>query len=154
MAATTTVASAAFAGPRLLGTAPSFLTSVSPVLATNVQGQGPQATQKGRQPSRTAVSRSSVPPPEGAVFLVSGIRLSPINAQLASYLGAGSELGLLVLEISDDWAGLLAGDVILSIDGRPVRRNGMSYISLDESKDQCIKLLRGGETMKVTLRRR
>ena len=129
--------------------------ALSPSSTLGPPGQGPQVNQKGQgKSSGTTVSRSSADSPEGAVFLVSGIRMSPINSQLASYLGEGSERGLLILEISDKWEGLIAGDVLLSIDGRAVRKNGMSYVSLDESKDQCVRILRGGQTVKATLRMR
>ena len=140
---------------------PFFAQAVQPTTGVlGFQGQGVQSTQgtKVAQPrqgrSGTATFRRSGEPVNGAVFMVSGIRLSPINAQLASYLGAGSERGLLVLEIEDRWTGLIAGDVLLSIDGRAVREGGETFVYIDDAKDQAIEILRGGETLKGTLRRR
>ena len=118
-------------------------------------GQGGQgAQQKARSPGTAMYQQSGEPSAQGAVFMVSGIRLSPINAQLASYLGTGSERGLLVLEIADSWSGLIAGDVLLSIDGRPVCDRGNTFVFIDESKDLPIEILRNGETVKATLKRR
>lgn len=122
--------------------------------ATTFDAQ-PFFTRAAQRSSGTATySRSGDPSTQGAVFMVAGVRLSPINAQLASYLGAGSERGLLVLEIDDTWSGLIAGDVLLSIDGHAVNQRGDTFVFIDETKDQPIEILRGGETVKATLRRR
>jgi hypothetical protein len=129
---------------------------------TTQAGQGVQTTQspqgaqaRQRRPTGTAsYSASGEPSTQGAVFMLQGIRLSPINAQLANYLGAGSEHGLLVLEIDDAWTGIIAGDVLLSIDGHPVCDRGATNVVIDASKDQAVEILRGGETVKGTLRRR
>ena len=116
------------------------------------QAQAGQVSQPRR--GQSTFSRSGEPGSQGAVFMVAGIRMSPINAQLASYLGAGSERGLLVLEIDDGWSGLVAGDVLLSIDGRAVRERDKTFVFIDEAKDQPIEILRGGQTLKATLKRR
>ncbi len=140
-----------------------------PFCAQSMQGpaaggfrvQGAQTEQGGKpaQPrSRTQgtalYTSSGEPSAQGAVFMVAGIRLSPINAQLAGYLGTGSERGLLVLEIDDTWTGLMAGDVLLSIDGRAVCVAGNTRVFIDQGKDQPIEVLRAGETIKTTLKRR
>jgi len=88
------------------------------------------------------------------VFIYEGIRMSPVNGNLASYLGRGSERGLLILEIGDEWTGALAGDVILSIEGKAVRDAGGIHVSIDVSKDQGVELLRAGVIVKSVLRRR
>jgi S1-C subfamily serine protease len=117
-------------------------------------GQGAQPRQ-GRSTGSASYSRSGDQSTQGAVFMVGGIRLSPVNAQLASYLGAGSERGLLVLEIDDTWSGMIAGDVLLSIDGRAVVRDRDNIqVAIDDSKELPIQILRGGETIKGTLKRR
>ncbi len=138
-----------------------FLTTTpdaQPFFRLAAQPASVQAAQTGTvsQPrqGQTTYSRSGQPGAEGAVFIVAGIRMSPINTQLASYLGAGSERGLLVLEIDDHWSGLIAGDVLLSIGGRAVRERDKTFVFIDEKKDQPIEILRGGQTVKATLRRR
>jgi serine protease Do len=142
---------------------PALFTQASqpPTTATGFKVQGAQTGQggQGAQPRARSTGtamyqQSGEPSAQGAVFMVSGIRLSPINAQLASYLGAGSERGLLVLEIADSWSGLIAGDVVLSVDGRPVCDRGNTFVFIDDAKDQPIEILRGGETIKTTLKRR
>jgi S1-C subfamily serine protease len=126
--------------------------------AQGLQGaQAGQATQvrQGRSNGGAAYARSGEPSANGSVFMLEGIRFSPINAQLASYLGAGSERGLLVLEIDDTWSGLIAGDVLLSVDGRAVvRAQNDIAIVIDPSRDLPVEILRSGETVKTTLRRR
>ncbi len=93
-------------------------------------------------------------PGQGGVFILEGIRMSPINANLASYLGRGSERGLLILDIEDSWTGVLAGDVILAIDGKAVRDANGIRVSIDVDKEQCVELMRAGVTVKSVLRRR
>jgi S1-C subfamily serine protease len=116
--------------------------------------QAAQARQTGRR-GPAGYTSSGDPSINGAVFMVSGIRFSPINAQLASYLGAGSERGLLVVEIDDTWSGLLAGDVVLSIDGRAVRERDNTHVYIDDSKEQiAVEILRSGEAIKGNIRRR
>jgi len=124
-------------GPDLRGGAPSA------GAASGAQGR-----------SRGTASYRSSGPGQGGVFIIEGIRMSPINANLASYLGRGSERGLLVLDIEDAWVGVLAGDVILSIDGKAVRDADGLRVGVDVDKEQCVELMRGGETVKSVLRRR
>ena len=56
-----------------------------------------------------------------------GLRLTSVSPELASYFGAGSEKGLLVLEANADWAPLQTGDVVLSHNGRAVLRDNKNY---------------------------
>ena len=83
----------------------------------------------------------------GALDL-SGLRVVPVGAELATYLGLGSERGLLVLDVPD-WAGALhPGDVILRVDGRAVRggaRGDDVNLAFDGSRDARVELLRAGE---------
>jgi hypothetical protein len=137
---------------------PMFVRSMQPAFAKlqgAQTGQGGQAAQpRSRTPGTAMYTTSGEPSAQGAVFMVAGIRFSPINAQLAGYLGTGSERGLLVLEIEDGWTGLMAGDVLLSIDGRTVCDGGNTRVFIDSSKDQPIAILRAGELVKTTLKRR
>lgn len=87
------------------------------------------------------------------VFSVAGVRLGPVDEQLASYLGAGSERGLLVLDVDSRWSGIHAGDVILSIDGRAVRDGDATRVGLDTSREHRIELLRGGRRLNEVVRR-
>ena len=89
-----------------------------------------------------------------APFTLQGIRLSPIDSNLATYLGRGSERGLLVLEIPDEWLGLAAGDVVLSIDGKSVRAGEGIDVGIDSGREQCVELLREGAPVKSVLRRK
>ena len=122
--------------------------------APTAQGRQVDQARQPRSSGTVTYSRSGEPSIQGAVFMVAGIRLSPINAQLASYLGTGSERGLLVLEIDDTWSGLIAGDVLLSVDGHAVCDRGATNVVIDTSRDQAVEILRGGETVKGTLKRR
>ena len=87
-------------------------------------------------------------------FTLQGIRMSPIDSNLANYLGRGSERGLLVLEIPEEWLGISTGDVVLSIDGKSVRHGDGVDVGIDSGREHCVELLRGGETMKAVLRRK
>jgi S1-C subfamily serine protease len=102
----------------------------------------------------TATYRSSKPSAQGGVFMIGGIRMSPITPRLASYLGRGSERGLLILEISEEWTGVTEGDVILTINGKAVLNDDGIRVDIDESREQCVELLRAGATVKSVLRRR
>ena len=82
---------------------------------------------------------------ESRVFTIAGVRLGPIDDRLASYLGAGSDRGFLVLEVDARWSGIRAGDVLLSIDGRPVRDGGLSRFAADLPGEYRVELLRAGK---------
>jgi hypothetical protein len=60
---------------------------------------------------------------------IPGLAIAPVTADLAEYLGKGSQDGYLVLESSGQWSALHAGDVLLSIDGDCVRQTGVSTAS-------------------------
>ena len=80
--------------------------------------------------------------------------MSPIDANLANYLGRGSERGLLVLEIPEGWLGITSGDVVLSIDGKSVRDGDGIEVGIDSEREHCVELMRGGATVKSVLRRK
>ena len=83
----------------------------------------------------------------GATLDIAGLRMVPVGSELATYLGKGSERGLLVIEVPE-WAhsALREGDVVLSVDGAPVRTN--------EGNDLQFALPRYGEAQLDILRDR
>lgn len=96
--------------------------------------------------------------PEGAAFAGRGmgggfalrdLRLAPVNGDLASYFGAGSERGLLVLHAGGRWSQLRAGDVILAVNGKPVREGSRTSISLDTDQQTKFDVLRKGKRVSV-----
>jgi S1-C subfamily serine protease len=82
-----------------------------------------------------------------------GIDLVNMNSDLASYFGKGSENGLLVAHADSSWAPLRAGDVILSVNGEPVREDNRIHISLDRSQENRVELLRKGKKETVVVKR-
>lgn len=87
----------------------------------------------------------------GSMLSLGGLRLSVVSSDLASYFGKGSEDGLLVLDATDSWHPLQAGDVILSVNGKAVRDGDRTSISLDSDEDNTFVVLRKGArtTVKV-----
>jgi S1-C subfamily serine protease len=82
-----------------------------------------------------------------------GLRMSPVSPGLASYFGAGSEKGLVVLAASDQWQPLAAGDVVLTVNGKPVSRSeGGKYISIDTDRDNTFGILRKGKKMSLIVK--
>jgi hypothetical protein len=78
--------------------------------------------------------------------------LGRVNPDLASYFGADSHEGLLVLEADSDWAGLNEGDVVLTVDGECVLENGAS--ALRGAGRHQVQVLRNGkrQTIEVAAR--
>jgi C-terminal processing protease CtpA/Prc len=77
----------------------------------------------------------------------------PIGDELATYLGAGSERGLLVIAVPQ-WAHhvLHAGDVVLRIDGRAVRPTADEVtVAIPRLRDVQLDILREGMHHSVTL---
>ena len=94
-------------------------------------------------------------PSKAAALDVGGLRLVPVGSELSSYLGNGSERGLLVLDVPE-WAGhaLRAGDVVLAIDGSPVRsanRLDEVTVGLPRFREAQLDILRDGVHHTVTL---
>jgi S1-C subfamily serine protease len=84
---------------------------------------------------------------------IAGLRMVPVGRELASYLGAGSERGLLVLEVPQ-WARSVmhAGDVVLRVDGRDVRPTSDEVtIALPRFREAQLDILREGVHHSVTL---
>ena len=80
-----------------------------------------------------------------------GLKITTLNPGLAEYFATDS--GLLVLEVDEDSAtGLLAGDVILAIDGRDVEEQGdVRRILNSYQDDEVISFLvvRKGQQVEV-----
>ncbi|HEY7896152.1 MAG TPA: PDZ domain-containing protein [Gemmatimonadaceae bacterium] len=85
----------------------------------------------------------------GSMLTLGGLRMSVVSPQLASYFGKGSEDGLLLLDVSDYWHPLQAGDVILSVNGKSVRDGDHASISLDSNDDNTFVVLRKGAHVTV-----
>ena len=100
-----------------------------------------------------APSSSSVAMYDGddATFTLQGLRLARVNEDLAANLGRGSERGFLVLEPNRRWRGLRAGDVLLEIDGRPVRDGSSAVIPLGTGNDHTASVIRDGRQREVPL---
>ena len=86
---------------------------------------------------------------------IAGLRMVPVGKELASYLGRGSERGLLVIEVPQ-WAGnaLRPGDVVLSVDGSRVRAGDGSdevTIALPRLREAQLDILRDRVHHSVTL---
>lgn len=87
---------------------------------------------------------------DAATINFAGLELSLVDHDLASYLGEGSETGLLVMRVPD-WAdGLRKGDVILRIDDKPVRSGDNASIELG-GRTARMDILRKGERSSVTV---
>jgi S1-C subfamily serine protease len=91
---------------------------------------------------------------DGATFMLQGLRLARVNSDLAENLGRGSERGFLILDAGRRWSGLRAGDVLLEIDGRPVRDGDSARISLDSSEDHTAAVIREGQRRTVSVEMR
>jgi S1-C subfamily serine protease len=88
---------------------------------------------------------------DDATFMLQGLRLARVNDDLAETLGRGSERGFLVLETGRDWSGLRSGDVLLSVDGRPVRDGSSARITLDSGDDHSAEVIRDGRRRQVSI---
>jgi serine protease Do len=91
----------------------------------------------------------------GAALDIAGLRMVPVGAELASYLGKGSERGLLVVAVPS-WArsAVRAGDVVLAVDGEPVRADAASNeirFALPRFRDAQLDILRDSVHHSVTL---
>jgi serine protease Do len=87
-----------------------------------------------------------------ATFTLQGLRLARVNEDLAEYLGNGSEHGFLVLDAGNRWTGLRAGDVLIEVDGKPVRDDDGARIALDTRDDHTAEVIRDGRRRAVEVR--
>lgn len=95
-------------------------------------------------------SAPSAPAGASATTLtLSGLELTPVSGELASYLGAQATGALLVVRATEVWEPIRAGDVILKVDGSapdPARlRNVQSA-----PQPVLVTLLRRGRTFSVS----
>jgi S1-C subfamily serine protease len=86
---------------------------------------------------------------------IAGLRMVAVGKELAAYLGKGSERGLLVIDVPQ-WAAsaLRPGDVVLSVDGSPVRAGDGSdevTVALPRLREAQLDILRDGVHHSVTL---
>ena len=88
---------------------------------------------------------------DDATFTLQGLRLARVNDDLAENLGRGSENGFLVLDTGRRWSGLRAGDVLLEVDGRPVRDGATARITLDSGDDHSAEVIREGRRRVVSV---
>ena len=80
-----------------------------------------------------------------------GMQLAKVGEDLAEYLGAGTDQGLLVVEVEDLWAPLRSGDVILSINGRAVRTGDAASVALGTTSANEIEIVRRGRRVTVVV---
>lgn len=78
------------------------------------------------------------------------IDLATVTGALAERLGRGTEGGLLVLRVTDDWAPLKAGDVIIKVDGRAVSERGFEP-ELRREAAHTVEVVRNGRTETLAL---
>lgn len=88
-----------------------------------------------------------------------GVRLQSLTPQLSEYFGLGDRSGVLIASVRDgspaDSAGLRAGDVLLSVDGRDVSDVGDAVRAVRESDGEVeLRVLRRGEERGLSVRLR
>jgi S1-C subfamily serine protease len=81
-----------------------------------------------------------------------GLDLVRVNPDLASYFGKESEKGLLITRADSSWSPLRPGDVILSVNGEPVRDDDRITLSLDRSRENRVEILRKGKKEGVVVK--
>ncbi len=88
---------------------------------------------------------------DDATFVLDGLRLARVNDDLAENLGRGSERGFLILDAGRRWSGLRAGDVLLELDGKPVRDGNSARITLSAGDDHKAEVIREGRQRSVSV---
>jgi S1-C subfamily serine protease len=89
---------------------------------------------------------------DGGTVAMSGLRMTRVNADLATYFGEGAEGGLLVTSSEGEvWKNLREGDVIVSVNGTPVRQGDRTRISLDSRQRTELEVLRKGKRQKIVI---
>jgi serine protease Do len=97
-------------------------------------------------------------PPVDARMPSLGINAEDLSGQLGSYFGAPDGTGILIREVRSgtaaDKAGLKAGDVIVKVDGKPIRTLADLRADLREKRDQktvALGIIRKSAEMSVTV---
>lgn len=104
---------------------------------------------------QNALAASASMRDDASAVNVGGLRLVPVGASMATYLGRGSERGLLVIEVPS-WArgALETGDVVLRVDGQAVRDasepDSVSF-ELSRFRDATLDVMRDGRVRAVTI---
>lgn len=142
-ARSSSVTSAALA-PAQAWTNVGFATTATPAIAASAFG--------GRVTAAPAIAWSSADD-DGATIDIDGLRLAPVNSELAAYLGKGTERGALVVDAPAWIPELHSGDVILSIDGERVQQDGGLSVAIDRAHPSTITFLRDGKQHTATVER-
>jgi S1-C subfamily serine protease len=97
-------------------------------------------------------------PPVDARMPSLGINAEDLSGQLGTYFGAPDGTGILIREVrpgtAADKAGLKAGDVIIKVDGKPVRTLADLRVVLRDKTDQktvALGIIRKSAEMSVTV---
>ncbi|MEN8008027.1 MAG: DegQ family serine endoprotease [Candidatus Krumholzibacteriota bacterium] len=88
-----------------------------------------------------------------------GVLPQPVDQSMADYYGMDRPRGVLITQVNEDTpaekAGLMDGDIILSVDGREIRNPSMlrNVISLSEvGQDVELAIVREGKEQNITVR--
>jgi serine protease Do len=88
-----------------------------------------------------------------------GVLPQPVDQSMADYYGMDRPRGVLITQVNEDTpaerAGLMDGDIILSVDGREIRNPSMlrNVISLSEvGKEVDLTIVRDGEEKNVSVK--
>jgi serine protease Do len=142
---------------RTLAAAATPAAALAPRAAGTIVSTNPEWRPSTRGGFAMAAPRTAVVGPSrlvAGVFGIPGLDLAPVDGELATYFGRGSERGLLVLSATSRWSGINDGDVILSIDGRPVRAaDGSTSLVFRDGQPNVVELLRNGKRVRITLQR-
>lgn len=87
---------------------------------------------------------------ESAGETLRGLRVTVVSEDLAPYFGDEASRGLLVLEASDRWSPLRAGDVIVRIDDEPATAETLRSLG-DARRSVTLEVLRRKRLVLVTL---
>ena len=88
---------------------------------------------------------------DDATLMLSGLSLAAVDRDFAQQFGRGSEDGALVVRTRRDWEPIRTGDVILAVEGRPVRDGNSLDITFDRRREQRLEILRNGKKETITL---
>lgn len=124
-------------GPVTVAYAPEASVSASPVAYA--------------APASAASNSVAVWDGDDATFTLQGLRLARVNQDLASNLGRGSDRGFLVLETGRRWSGLRSGDVLIELDGQPVRDGNSARITLGAGDEHTASIIRDGRARVVSV---
>jgi S1-C subfamily serine protease len=83
-------------------------------------------------------------------FTSAGMQLMRVSPALASYFGAGSENGLLVLRVDSTMPGIEKGDVVMSVDSR-LTKDWNPRTPIITAGAHTVDVLRGREHVVVTV---